>query len=122
MIVVSVADFVLRDLRCSKRVLVIIFRLAEERNLRKKTENDLADAHRLLAEKEAQLQESRVTTTQQMNSHEDTKRDRENIASSLIKAQHEVESEQAARSNLETTVQQLRDKLKFDQELHEKVR
>ena len=98
-----------------------IFRLAEEINMRKKTENELAAAYRIIAEKEAQLQEARVTTTQQMNSHEDTKRDRDNVACSLVKTQHDLEKECAARANVETIIQQLRDKLKFDWEVHQKV-
>ena len=99
-----------------------IFRLAEERSLRKKTENELADAYRSLAEKEVQLQEARLTTTQQMNSHEDTKRDRHNVANNLIKTQHDLDSEIAVRANLEATAQSLKDKLKFDAEVHQKVR
>ncbi|XP_028397529.1 lamin-B2-like [Dendronephthya gigantea] len=95
-------------------------RLSEERNLRNKAENELADAYRSLAEKEVQLQEARVTTTQQMNSHEDTKRDRHNVANNLIKTQHDLDNESAARANLEATVQSLRDKLKFDSEVHQK--
>ena len=81
----------------------------------------MAAAYRIIAEKEAQLQEARVTTTQQMNSHEDTKRDRDNVACSLVKTQHDLEKECAARDNVETIIQQLRDKLKFDWEVHQKV-
>lgn len=99
----------------------MIFRLGVESSIRKKTENALADAHRIIAEKEAQIQEARVATTQQMNAHEDTKRDRDNVASSLIKTQHDLESESAARANLETIVNQLREKLKFSEEVHQKV-
>lgn len=95
-------------------------RLGVESSIRKKTENALADAHRIIAEKEAQIQEARVATTQQMNAHEDTKRDRDNVASSLIKTQHDLESESAARANLETIVNQLREKLKFSEEVHQK--
>ncbi|CAB3977920.1 lamin-L(I)-like isoform X1 [Paramuricea clavata] len=95
-------------------------RLAEERNLRKKTENELADAYRSLAEKEVQLQEARVVTTQQMNSHEDTKRDRHNVANNLMQTQHDLENESAVRANFEATAQNLRDKLKFDAEVHQK--
>jgi hypothetical protein len=74
-----------------------------------------------LAEKEVQLQEARVTTTQHMNSHEDTKRDRHNVANNLVKTQHDLENENAARASLEGTVQSLRDKLNFDAEVHQKV-
>lgn len=74
-----------------------------------------------MAEKEIQLQEARVTTTQQMNSHEDTKRDRHNVANNLVQTQHDLENESAARANVEATAQSLRDKLKFDSEVHQKV-
>lgn len=57
-----------------------------------------------------------------MNSHEDTKRDRHNVANNLIKTQQDLEDESAVRASLEATVQSLRDKLKFDAELHQKVR
>lgn len=68
-----------------------------------------------------QLQEARVTTAQHMNSHEDTKRDRHNVTNHLIQAQHDLENESVVRSNLEATAQSLRDKLKFDEEIHQKV-
>jgi hypothetical protein len=74
-----------------------------------------------LAEKEVQLQEARVVTTQQMNSHEDTKRDGHNVANNLMQTQHDLENESAVRANFEATAQNLTDKLKFDADVHQKV-
>jgi hypothetical protein len=56
-----------------------------------------------------------------MNSHEDTKRDRHNVANNLVKTQHDLENESATRANLEATAQSLREKLKFDADVHQKV-
>lgn len=97
------------------------FRLAEETSARKKIENALADAHRVIADKEAQLQDARVTTTQHQNAHMDTKRDRDGLQSALTQTQQALDVEVAARADLQTLANQLKEKLNFQQQLHEKV-
>ena len=96
-------------------------RLSDEVNTRKKMENAFADAQRVIADKESQLQDARVTVTQHQNAHMDTKQDRDNLQSSLTQTQQALDTEAAARADLLTLVGQLRDKLNFQQQLHEKV-
>lgn len=98
-----------------------IFRLAEETSARKKTENALADAHRVIADKEALLQDARVTATQHQNSHMDTKRDRDSLQSALTQTQQAFDVEVAGKADLQTLANQLKEKLGFQQQLHEKV-
>lgn len=98
-----------------------LFRLAEETNIRKKTENALADAQRVIADKEALLQDARVTATQHQNSHMDTKRDRDNLQAALTQTQQALDTELAAKADLQTLASQLKEKLIFQQQLHEKV-
>ncbi|XP_078348214.1 lamin-B1.S-like isoform X3 [Oculina patagonica] len=95
-------------------------KLAEETSARKKTENALADAHRVIADKEALLQDARVTTTQHQNAHMDTKRDRDGLQSALTQTQQALDVEIAARADLQTLANQLKEKLNFQQQLHEK--
>jgi hypothetical protein len=95
--------------------------LANETNTRKKVENALADAHRVIADKEALLQDARVTTTQYQNAHMDTARDRDALQATLTQTQQALDTETAARVDLQTHVNQLREKLSFEQQLHEKV-
>lgn len=102
-------------------LLYFYVRLAEETSARKKTENALADAHRVIAEKEALLQDARVTTTQHQNAHMDTKRDRDGLQSALTQTQQALDVEVAARADLQTLANQLKEKLNFQQQLHEKV-
>lgn len=95
-------------------------KLAEETSVRKKTENALADAQRVIADKEALLQDARVTATQHQNSHMDTKRDRDSLQAALTQTQQALDVEVAAKADLQTLANQLKEKLNFQQELHEK--
>ncbi|KAK3718286.1 hypothetical protein QZH41_010096, partial [Actinostola sp. cb2023] len=95
-------------------------KLAEESNTRKKVENALADAHRVIAEKEALLQDGRVTITQHQNAHMDTKKDRDALQAALTQTQQALDTETATRVDLQTLVNQLREKLNFEQMVREK--
>ena len=89
--------------------------------MRKKTENALADAQRVIADKEALLQDARVTATQHQNAHMDTKRDRDGLQAALTQTQQALDVEVAAKADLQTLANQLKEKLAFQQQLHEKV-
>lgn len=52
----------------------------------------------------------------------DTKRDRDGLQTALTQTQQALDTEVAARADLQTLANQLRDKLNFQQQLHEKVR
>ena len=108
-------------LSCLQTDQIFFPRMAEETSARKKTENALADAHRVIAEKEALLQDARVTTTQHQNAHMDTKRDRDGLQSALTQTQQALDVEVAARADMQTLANQLKEKLNFQQQLHEKV-
>ncbi|XP_031549204.1 lamin-B1-like [Actinia tenebrosa] len=95
-------------------------KLGNETSNRKKVENALADAHRVIADKEALLQDARVTTTQHQNAHMDTTRERDGLQTALTQTQQALDTEMAARVDLQTNVNQLREKLGFEQQLHEK--
>lgn len=81
----------------------------------------MADAQRVIADKEALLQDARVTATQHQNSHMDTKRDRDSLQAALTQTQQALDVEVAAKADLQTLANQLKEKLNFQQELHEKV-
>ena len=75
----------------------------------------------MIADKENQLQDSRVTVTQHQNAHADTKRNRDSLSAALTQTQQALDTEAAARVDLQTLVNQLREKLNFQQQVHEKV-
>ena len=81
----------------------------------------MADAQRVIADKEALLQDARVTATQHQNSHMDTKRDRDSLQVALTQTQQALDVEVAAKADLQTLANQLKEKLNFQQELHEKA-
>ena len=84
-------------------------------------ENALADAQRVIADKEALLQDARVTANQHQNAHMDTKRDRDSLQSALTQTQQALDVEVAAKADLQTLVNQLKEKLNFQQQLQDKV-
>ena len=67
------------------------------------------------------MQDARVTTTQHQNAHMDTKRDRDGLQSALTQTQQALDVEVAAKADLLTLANQLKEKLNFQQQLHEKV-
>ena len=67
------------------------------------------------------MQDARVTTTQHQNAHMDTKRDRDGLQAALTQTQQALDVEAAARADLQTLANQLKEKLSFQQQLHEKV-
>lgn len=67
------------------------------------------------------MQDARVTATQHQNSHMDTKRDRDGLQSALTQTQQALDVEVAAKADLQTLTNQLKEKLSFQQQLHEKV-
>lgn len=93
----------------------------EELNTRKKLENALADAHRLLSEKDSLIQELRITIAQHQNAHLDTIKDRDAIQATLNAVQTLCDSESKARADLEGSVQKLSDQLNFERQLHDKA-
>ena len=103
------------------RWIAIFYRLADEINLRKKLENSLADAQRVIAEKESQLNECRITITQHQNAHLDTQKDRDSLHSALTSTQQAYDTETVARSDLHNLANQLREKLDFERQVHDKV-
>ena len=52
----------------------------------------------------------------------DTKRDRDGLQSALTQTQQALDVEVAARADLQTLANQLKEKLNFQQQLHEKVK
>lgn len=94
----------------------------DELNNRKKLENALADAHRLLSEKDSLIQELRITIAQHQNAHLDTTKERDALQSTLTNVQMLCDSESKARADLEATVQKLTDQLNFERQIHDKER
>ena len=88
---------------------------------RKKLENALADAHRLLSEKDSLIQELRITIAQHQNAHLDTTKERDTLQATLNSVQTLCDSESKARADLEASVQKLSDQLSFERQLHDKV-
>ena len=96
-------------------------RLADEINIRKKLENSLADAQRVITEKETQLQDLKITMSQNHNAHLDTQKDRDSLHSALNQTQQAYDSETIARSDLQNLANQLREKLDFERTIHDRV-
>ena len=93
-----------------------------ETSVRKKIEDALADAQRVIADKEALLQDARVTATQHQNAHMDTKREKDRLRDALTQTQQVLDVEVAAKNDLQTLTNQLNEKLNFQQKLHDQVR
>lgn len=92
-----------------------------EQTTRKKLENALADAHRLLSEKDSLIQELRITIAQHQNAHLDTTKERDQLQTTLNNVQTLCDSESKARADLEASVQKLSDQLQFERQLHDKA-
>jgi len=95
-------------------------KLADEINLRKKLENSLADAQRIIAEKETQLSDLKITITQHQNAHLDTQKDRDGLHSALTQTQQAYDTEVVARGDLQSLANQLREKLDFERTIHDR--
>eukprot|EP00794_Sanderia_malayensis_P018175 gene18175-19989_t len=95
-------------------------KLADELNTRKKLENALADAQRVISEKESLLQDARITITQHQNSHLDTQKDRDSLHTALTDTQGLYDAEVVAHNDMKSVAAQLKDKLSFERKVHEK--
>ncbi|XP_065070387.1 lamin-B1.S-like isoform X2 [Rhopilema esculentum] len=95
-------------------------KLADEINLRKKLENTLADAQRVIAEKETHLQDARITISQHQNAHLDTQKDRDSLHTALTETQNAYDTEAIARNDLQSLADQLREKLDFERQVHDR--
>ena len=84
-------------------------------------ENSLADAQRVIAEKETQLQDLKITITQHQNAHLDTQKDRDGLHSALTQTQQAYDTEVVARGDLQSLANQLREKLDFERTIHDRV-
>jgi len=91
-----------------------------ELNNRKKLENAIADAHRLLSEKDSLIQELRITIAQHQNAHLDTTKERDQLADNLSSTQLLLDNESKARADLEASVAKLTDQIEFERQIHEK--
>ena len=93
--------------------------MLDETTNRKKAENCYADAQRVIADKEKQLEEVRVTLTQEQNSHLETKKEKESLQTQLKQTQDLYNSEATARGYFENLSSQLKEKLNFDRQRFE---
>ena len=89
--------------------------------MRKKLENSLADAQRVIAEKETHLQDARITISQHQNAHLDTQKDRDSLHTALTETQTAYDTEAIARNDLQSLADQLREKLDFERQVHDRV-
>lgn len=101
--------------------MCIFLRLADEINLRKKLENSLADAQRVICERDTCIEDLKITITQHQNAHLDTQKDRDSLHSALTQTQGAYDTETVARSDLQNLANQLREKLDFERQIHERV-
>jgi len=92
----------------------------EELTSRKKLENAVADAHRLLSEKDALIQELRITIAQHQNAHLDTQKERDNLQATLTSTQITCDTEAKAHADFEATTLKLTDQLQFERQVHDK--
>ncbi|XP_002166919.2 lamin-C [Hydra vulgaris] len=92
----------------------------EEKTTRTKLENALADAHRVLTEKDALLQELHISIAQHQNAHLDTAKERDELQSQNTSLKVTCDSESKMRIDLEAYVQKLTEQINFEREIHEK--
>jgi len=95
-------------------------KLGEETTNRKKLENALADAHRLLSEKDSCIQDCRITIAQVQNALVEVQKDRDDLRSGFTQSQITAETEAKARKDLEAQCTKLNDELNFRQQISEK--
>ena len=86
---------------------------------RKKVEDDYADAQREIALKDKQLEDARVTLTQEQNSHLETKKEKDGTQKQLNQTQDHYNAEAADRTHFETLSVQLKEKMEFDKQRFE---
>ena len=98
-----------------------LYRLSEETASRKKLENALADAHRLLSEKDSCIQDCRITIAQVQNALVETQKERDEIQNNLTNTQIAADTEAKARKDLEAQCQKANDELAFRKQIYEKV-
>jgi len=92
----------------------------DESTNRKKLENALADAHRLLSEKDACIQDCRITIAQHQNAHLETSKERDTFLSNLTNTQINYDNEMKVRKDCEAQCQKLSDELDFRNKIHHK--
>ena len=93
--------------------------MADENTGRKKVENWYADAQRVIADKDKQLEEAKVAITQEQNSHLETQKEKESLQKQLTETQDLYNAEAATRGHFENLSNQLKDKLDFDRQRFE---
>ena len=106
---------------CLYLLLNHFIRFKDETVSRKKLENALADAHRLLSEKDSCIQDCRITIAQHQNAHIETTKERDNLQSMLTDTQITADNETARRKDLEEQCRKLQDEMDFRLQIHEKV-
>lgn len=98
-----------------------LYRLSEETTSKKKLENALADAHRLLSEKDSCIQDCRITIAQVQNALVETQKERDEIQNNLTNTQIAADTEAKVRKDLEAQCQKANDELAFRKQIYEKV-
>ena len=84
-------------------------------------ENSLADAQRVISERDTIVQDLKITISQHQNAHLDTQKDRDSLHSALTQTQQAYDTETVARSDLQNLSNQLREKLDFERTIHDRV-
>ncbi|XP_065674695.1 lamin-B1.S [Hydra vulgaris] len=93
---------------------------SDEKTTRTKLENALADAHRVLSEKDLLIKELRISIAQHQNAHLDTAKERDELQSTLTTLRVTCEGETKMRIDLEAYVQKLTEQINFERDIHEK--
>ena len=89
---------------------------------RRKLENALADAHRFLSEKDAIIQELRITIAQHQNALMEANKDRETLQGNVVTLQNSYDAEATTRADLQAMVDKLTDQINFERDVHDKVK
>jgi len=87
---------------------------------RRKLENALADAHRFLSEKDAIIQELRITIAQHQNALMEANKDRETLQGNVVTLQNSYDAEATTRADLQAMVDKLTDQINFERDVHDK--
>lgn len=93
-------------------------RLTGETSCRKKLENALGDAHRMLNEKEASNQELQLTISEHQNAHVDTQTERDRLQAELTNMTNDRDSEASQRKELTAANMALDDQITFLENKH----
>ena len=95
-------------------------KLTGENFNRRQLEVTVANNHRFIAERDAAIQELRISIAQHQNALMEANTDRDTLQRNVTTLQNSYDAEVVLRTDLQSKVDQLTDKINFERDLHQK--